>query len=155
MALFICKGAFKKGSLYEMTSNNTPTPFVASIGQDTNVSISGQVYTVFRSEGGSVTGTLRNSGDQAYLWLDFNKNIKVKKLHYKIRTTGSAFIFAQVKDINGNYTPAAQVVSSGEHEGDIVFPNAVNANRVVLGIRIEADNQIGFALKQLLVTEWR
>ncbi|MBQ3418859.1 MAG: hypothetical protein IJH31_01850 [Erysipelotrichaceae bacterium] len=155
MALFKCDSFNKTGSLYEMTSNNTPSPYIANRGS-TNVNCQGEPYIVFRSAGGNVSGSLINNGDQAYCQLRFNKLVRIKKMHYHLSISGIAHIYHQYIDKNGDYVIVPTVKQSGEYEEDIVFSTPVYAQGVVLGVRKEySEGQVGFSLKQLIVTEWK
>lgn len=164
----ICKGSIalwenwklKTGSLYTMTSNTTPSPFVASGTQSTSFSKYGSPWQAFDGNDSNGYGAdLYDNGSYVEAIIKFNlsKSIKIKKLYYSFYCKSSGTNTRQIwLQINGNWVSVMNVKVSGASSGTIDIGSGQYANSVVTGIRARCTSlpSRDTYIKEIKVTEW-
>lgn len=164
----ICKGLdvlwenwkLKTGSLYTMTSNTAPSPFVASGTQNTVFSKYGSPYQAFDgSDSNGYGADLYDEGKyiEAIIMFNLSKSIKIKKLYYSFYCKSGGTNTRQIwLQIDGKWVSVMNVKVSGGSSGTIDIGSGQYADSIVTGIRARCTSlpSRDTYIKEIKVTEW-
>lgn len=150
----------KTGSLYTMTSNTTPSPFVASGTQNTAFSKYGSPYQAFDgSDSNGYGADLYDEGKyiEATLIFNLSKSIRIKKLYYSFYCASSGTNTRQIwLQIDGKWVSVMNVKVSGGSSGTIDIGSGQYADSIVTGIRARCTSlpSRDTYIREIKVTEW-
>ena len=150
----------KTGSLYKMTSNTTPSPFVASGTQNTAFNKYGSPWQAFDgSDSNGYGADLYDNGNYVEAIIKFNlsKSIRIKKLYYSFYCKSSGTNTRQIwLQIDGKWVSVMNVKVSGASSGTIDIGSGKYADSIVTGIRARCTSlpSRDTYIKEIKVTEW-
>jgi len=149
---------YKTGNLYDMLSNTSPSPFVASGVQYTSFSKMGSPWQAFDNDDGKDYGAdLVDSGKYVEATLMFNQDIKVGDLYYNCYLAlGKSGTMTISLYINSAWVVIKNTGVTGYPVATIDVQSTAYADSIVRGVRlrITGSNARDVYLREIQITKW-
>ena len=119
------KWKLKTGHLFDMTSNNTPSPFVvteSNNGTDNNVGSPWNIFDVNQSTIRSVRMNSATENCTTTLTFNLANPIKVSKIYVSLYRNGVCNNYAQYQDENNNWVTFYSLAANGTGSSTVTLP---------------------------------